>query len=182
MIYKYLLMILPCLLLTTKGLAQAAAPVRPLGEFFNGITGKQMRKLADSRDEKEKFQTAKELSALLEAKEKGKKWTLKFTSSGKAMVVMDNQISLSGDPEKSVVRANGEQIHVKVIAEVPPTLKDKVLKCREGRKVFVTGTIKSIGISYGASLVGTSNGRGVYGPNQFTAGITVTGEDVGLDK
>jgi hypothetical protein len=179
---KYLLLLIPCLLLTTKGLGQAPPAARPLAEFFSSLTGKQLRKLSDSRDSIEKAQTSKELDAILNAKEAGKKATLKFTSSGKAMIVMNNQISLSGDPDRSVVRVNGETIRVCVVAEVPPTMEDKVKQCREGRKVFVSGTVKSISISYSAALMRTSDGRSVYGPNRFTAGITVAADDFGLDK
>lgn len=165
------------------GQAPQRAPERPLQDFLSSLSREDMRSLMNSRDPKEHAEITIALSKVLESKEVGKKWTLKFTSSGETTSgLQDNRTSLRGDSNKSVVRANGIPVYVCVIAEVDQSMVDKIKDSRAGRKMYATGTIKDLSIGYGRPLIGVYKGSGVTGASRMSLTITVTADDVGPDK
>ena len=171
MISKYCLLFLPFLLWTTHSLAQAPQkpPTRELADFFSSISKEELRALSRGQDTAEKLRLSKELSERLKSKEVGKQWTVHCYNSSIPSQRGQTLTSLSSDPIRGQIRANGERINVTISANFNPSLQDKAKRCRAGQKIFIAGTVQGIRLSMDAKF-------------GLMADITMNADDIGPDK
>lgn len=171
------------LCLTTYCLGQAVppAPERELEDFLSSLTKEDLRSLTSTRDKQESSKVGQGLSKTLQAKELGKKWTVKCTSSGNTMQAMENRTALYNNPKSSLIRVNGTQVYVRVRAEVPAARVDKIKDCRAGRKMFVSGTVSEITLYGNLSMIGSGNNL-IQGTGMVLLDLTIVADDLGLAK
>lgn len=155
--------------MSTSAWAQQLAPERTFQEMLESLPREDVRPLTKGNlSPEEKSTVTAKLMETLRAKEQGKKWTIKF-NRGKGGNLYDTNkantefYATSAD----IVRVNGVNYRVDVRVAINPTMMDKVKECAQGRKIFVSGTVRSLLI---------------LNTTPLTLGISMEADDLGRAK
>jgi len=142
---SFLFSILFCLTMSISARAQQLAPERTFEEILGALSRADVRPLMNGNSDRQgKSALAIKLGETLSAKERGKKWTFKFTriKGGNLYDTNDAQTEFYASSADDV-RVNGIKYHVTMRVRINPAMMDKVKQCAVGRKIFVSGTVDS---------------------------------------
>ena len=134
--------------MSVNALAQQPAPDRTFEDMLGVLPREDMRLLMKGTlGATEKSALVSKLGEILNAKERGKKWTFRFTRSKGGNLYDTNKAGTEfyatvGDN----VRVNGISYEVSLRVRITPALQGKVKECGVGRKIFISGTVDSAGL------------------------------------
>lgn len=134
------------MLMSVSTRAQQLAPQRTFRQILETLPREDVRPLTNGNlDQEAKTAVMAKLIEMLRAKEQGKKWTIEF-NRGKGGNLYDTNkentefYAASAD----IVRVNGVNYRVTLRIGINPAMMNKVKECAQGRKIFVSGTVRSL--------------------------------------
>ena len=182
--------ILPVLLLFVLPVicgAQIAGPQpeRELESFLDVLSADDLRNLQRAKEFADMKPISDPMCKLLEKTELGKKVRLRMTCGGylsPGVGEFGPTVRNLSSEDKARKKGSTVQVQFNISAAVPKGRDELVKQCREGRRIYVTGTIKDISISSGKSLVTTSSGGTTSGPIVVNLSISIAVEDMTPNK